>query len=82
MGLESAINQGSRTLTNVAVTLPAAPKWAQFGKTNLAATGLIIKEDSTALVLGTDVEVNYALGLVRALKGGTVAVSLAARRSS
>ena len=72
MGLESPINQGAGTLTDVALTLPAAPKWGQLGKSNLAATGLAIKEGSTALVLGTDVEVNYALGLVRALKGGAV----------
>ena len=72
MGLESPINQGAGTLADVAMTLPAHPKWAQLGKSNLAATGLAIKEGSTALVVGTDVEVNYALGLVRALKGGTV----------
>ncbi len=49
------------------------PKWAQLGKSNIASTGLAIKEGGTALVVGTDIEVNYALGLVRAIKGGSVA---------
>jgi len=72
MGQESPLNQGAGSLTDLAVTLPAHPKWAQLGKSNIVATGLAIKEGSTALVLGVDVEVNYALGLVRALKGGSV----------
>ncbi|MFM5495581.1 hypothetical protein ACET9I_03255 [Aeromonas veronii] len=73
MGLESPINQGAGTLTDLPVVLPAWPKWAQLGKSNIAATGLAIKEGATALVVGTDIEVNYALGLVRAIKGGSVA---------
>ncbi|MDD9308391.1 hypothetical protein V6S06_14020 [Aeromonas hydrophila] len=73
MGLESPINQGAGTLTDVALTLPAHPKWANLGKTNLSATGLVVKEGSTPLVLGTDFEINYALGLLRATKAGTVA---------
>lgn len=73
MGLESPINQGAGALTDLPVTLPAWPKWAQLGKSNIAATGLAIKEGAKALVVGTDIEVNYALGLVRAIKGGSVA---------
>ncbi|HIC8859635.1 hypothetical protein E5E96_20910 [Aeromonas sp. 1805] len=73
MGLESPINQGAGTLTDVALTLPAHPKWVSLGKTNLSATGLAVKEGTTPLVLGTDFEINYALGLLRATKGGAVA---------
>lgn len=74
MGLESPINQGAGTLTEMALTLPAHPKWltlpahpkwVSLGKTNLSATGLVVKEGATALVLGTDFEINYALGLLR-----------------
>ncbi|MFQ2387285.1 hypothetical protein ACK32P_04270 [Aeromonas dhakensis] len=72
MGLESPINQGAGTLTDVALTLPAHPKWMSLGKTNLSATGLEVKEGSTPLVLGTDFEINYALGLLRATKAGAV----------
>jgi len=73
MGLESPINQGAGTLTEVALTLPAHPKWVSLSKTNLSATGLVVKEGATALVLGTDFEINYALGLLRATKVGAVA---------
>lgn len=67
------INQGSGTLTDAAVTLPAYPKWTSLGKTNVAATGLTVTEGVTPLVLGTDFEINYALGLIRAKAGGAVA---------
>lgn len=73
MGLESPINQGAGTLTEVPVTLLAHPKWVSLGKTNLSATGLVVKEGATSLVLGTDFEINYALGLLRATKAGAVA---------
>ena len=73
MWLESPINQGAGTLTEMALTLPAHPKWVSLGKTNLSATGLAVKEGATALVLGTDFEINYALGLLRATKAGAVA---------
>ena len=36
MGLESPINQGAGTLTEVPVTLLAHPKWVSLGKTNLS----------------------------------------------
>ncbi|MFQ2705200.1 hypothetical protein ACK3ZF_20155 [Aeromonas caviae] len=73
MGLESPINQGAGTLTDLPVTLLAHPKWVSLGKTNLSATGLVVKEGVTPLVLGTDFEINYALGLLRATKAGAVA---------
>ncbi|MNX77670.1 hypothetical protein D3C86_1092200 [compost metagenome] len=55
----------------MALTLPAHPKWVSLGKTNLSATGLVVKEGATALVLGTDFEINYALGLLRATNAVT-----------
>ncbi|MGY4106188.1 hypothetical protein [Aeromonas encheleia] len=47
MGLESPINQGAGTLTEMALTLPAHPKWVSLGKTNLSATGLVVKAKLT-----------------------------------
>lgn len=69
----TTINQGSGTLTDAAYTVPAYPKWISLGKTNLASTGLTVNEGATPLVLGTDFEINYALGLLRAKSGGALA---------
>nr|WP_321150006.1 hypothetical protein [Aeromonas jandaei] len=73
MGLESPINQGAETLIDLPVVLPVWPKWAPFGKSNITSTGLAIKEGAKVLVVGTDIEVNYALGLVWAVKGSSAA---------
>lgn len=73
MAEAASINQGSGSLTSVEVVLPAYPKWVSLGKTNIAATGLSVKEGLTDLTLGTDFEINYALGLIRAKSGGAVA---------
>ena len=72
MGDTEAVNQGSGNLTDVALTLPANQKWAQLDQQNFATNGFVVKNGSDELVNGTDYEVNYALGLVRALKGGAV----------
>lgn len=67
------INQGSGTLTNLAIALPAYPKWVSLTKTNIAAAALAVKLGATSLVLGTDFEINYSLGLIRAKAGSQVA---------
>ncbi|QRK80184.1 hypothetical protein [Shewanella sp. LZH-2] len=72
LGDTQVVNSGSGTLTDEAVTLPDNQRWVQLPKTNFATLGFAVKKDATTLVLGTDYEVNYALGLVRALKGGAV----------
>lgn len=72
LGDTQVVNSGSGTLTDEAVTLPDNQRWVQLPKTNFATLGFTVKKDATTLVLGTDYEVNYALGLVRALKGGAV----------
>jgi hypothetical protein len=72
MGRETTINQGSGTLTDLAVTLPAYPKWIQLPKTNLASVGFSVKKGAAELA-ATDFEVNYALGLLRATAAGTIA---------
>lgn len=72
LGDTQVLNTGSGTLTDVAVTLPTNQRWVQLPETNFATLGFAVKKDAATLVLGTDYEVNYALGLVRALKGGAV----------
>jgi len=72
LGDTQVVNSGSGTLTDEAVTLPDNQRWVQLPKTNFATLGFAVKKDAATLVLGTDYEVNYALGLVRALKGGAV----------
>ncbi|MCG9722111.1 hypothetical protein [Shewanella sp. Isolate7] len=72
LGDTQVINSGSGTLTDEAVTLPANQKWVQLPNSNFAEVGFEVKKDAATLVLGTDYEVNYALGLVRSVKGGAV----------
>ena len=73
MGEQVTINQGAGTKADLAVTLPAYPAWADLPNTNLASEGLTATGPSAApLGVGVDVEVNYALGLIRATKGGAV----------
>lgn len=72
LGDTQVVNSGSGTLTDEAVTLPTNQRWVQLPETNFATIGFAVKKDAATLVLGTDYEVNYALGLVRALKGGAV----------
>ncbi|MFV0597981.1 hypothetical protein [Shewanella sp.] len=72
LGDTQVVNSGSGTLTDEAVTLPTNQRWVQLPETNFATLGFAVKKDAATLVLGTDYEVNYALGLVRALKDGAV----------
>jgi hypothetical protein len=73
MGQRVTINQGSGTKTDLAVTLPAWPAWAELPNTNLASVGLTVTGPAAAsLVVGTDVEMNFAMGLIRATQGGAI----------
>lgn len=70
MGEVVNVNQASGTVTDEAKTLPANQAWLELGHTNLADTGFAVTFGGTAMVIGTDIEVNYALGLIRSIKGG------------
>lgn len=72
MGEVVTINDASGALTDHAITLPADQKWVEVGQKNFTAAGLMVKQGATELVLNTDYEFNYALGLIRAVKGGKV----------
>lgn len=72
MGDASVVNTGSGNLTDAAITLPVDQRWVSLGQKNFATDGFVVQKESTAIALGTDYEVNYALGLIRAVKGGAV----------
>lgn len=72
MGDASVVNSGSGNLTDAPFTLPDNQRWLELGQRNFATDAFVVKKDATTLTLGTDYEVNYALGLIRALKDGAV----------
>lgn len=72
MGDVSVVNTGSGNLTDAAITLPTDQSWVELGHKNFATAAFVVQKDAAALTLGTDYEVNYALGLIRAVKGGAV----------
>ncbi|MCG9761076.1 hypothetical protein CKO50_17075 [Pseudoalteromonas sp. HM-SA03] len=72
MGEVATINDASGQLTDKPVTLPADHKWVELGHKNFAEVGMDVKQGATPLTLHTDYEVNFALGLIRALPGGAV----------
>ena len=67
MGLESPINQGAGTLTELPVTLLAHPKWVSLGKTNLSATGLVVKEGAAKPSINTDAELKAVLNQAKSV---------------
>lgn len=76
-GETEAINVASATLTDKQVTV-VLDKWVEIGNKNLAAGGLTVKNSagSTTYVLGTDYEINYRLGMIKALSGGGISAGV------
>lgn len=72
LGDLETINQGSGTVTDTAVTLPADNKWLKLPHGNLAegATAKLASDDSA--ISPAAYEVNYALGLVRSIPDGAL----------
>lgn len=64
------VDQASETFTALAITLKGT-NWTEIGHRNIAS-GLTVTHNTTTLVEGTDYEINYRLGLIRALKGGSL----------
>lgn len=73
LGTSAAINQGSGTISNEAITAKL-DKWVPLSKQNFATAGFVVTNSAGGItyVLGTDYEVNYALGWVKALSGGAI----------
>lgn len=73
-GTASVLNQGSGSATDEAVTATLG-KWVQLAHENIATAGFVVTHSTGAptYVLGEDYEVNYRLGLIRAIAGGAIA---------
>lgn len=73
-GTASVVNQGSGNITDEVVTA-ALGKWVQLAHGNVATAGFVVTNSAATVtyVLGTDYEVNYRIGLVRAIPGGAIA---------
>ena len=73
-GTSAALNQGSGTISDEVVTAKLG-KWVELSKQNIATAGFVVTNSGATVtyVLGTDYEVNYRLGMIRALTGGAIA---------
>ena len=72
LGTVENLDEGAATLTDEPVTLKGY-NWTEIGYRNLKESGFSVSESGgTSLTVGTDVEVNYRLGLIRALRGGSL----------
>lgn len=73
LGDVEAINQGSGNVTLNAITLPAGNKWLKLPQGNISATGLeLYQSDGTTLIAAAAYEINYSLGMIRTVAGGTL----------
>lgn len=72
-GTATALNQGSGTVTDEVITAVKG-KHIQLSKGNIAEAGFIVTNSAATVtyVLGTDYEVNYRLGLLHILTGGSI----------
>ena len=78
MGEQVALNQGAGTVTDEATTAQLG-KWVQLSRQNLTTAGFALTNGAgtTTYALGTDYEVNYRLGMYRALATGAIPEGLA-----
>ncbi len=76
-GVVQALTQGSATVVDEAKSIgPGA--WTKLANRNIATAGLSVNNaatPSTVYVLGTDYEINYSRGELRALAGGAISTS-------
>lgn len=77
MGTSAALSQSAGTIGAGAKITARQGMWVPVGFRNLTAAGFAVTEDTDTTpdtyVLGTDYEVNWRLGTVRALPGGAIA---------
>lgn len=73
LGDQQVINQGSGTITDEPIVAKLGV-WVSLSKQNFATAGFAVKHSTgtPTYVLGTDYEVNYRLGMVKALPGGAI----------
>lgn len=78
MGTTTTINQGSGTIAS-GTPIQVAPKigeWVEMPHQNWATAAFVVADDGTPYVLGTDYDVNYRLGWLRAIPGSALATAI------
>ena len=68
LGEMEEINTSGETFTATEVTLKGY-NWTPIGERSLKEEGFTVEKDATELTRGVDYEVNWAMGLIRAIKG-------------
>ncbi|MDP2262679.1 MAG: hypothetical protein Q8K24_05920 [Hydrogenophaga sp.] len=73
LGTKTAINVAGGAFADLPVTA-AVGAWADIGRMNVVPAGLAVRNEAgtTTYALGTDYEINYRLGTIRALAGGAI----------
>lgn len=73
LGTQSPINMGAGTLVDKEV-VTKLDAWSEIGHMNIMTANLVVTNvsQSTTYVLGTDYEVNYRLGMIKALSSGSI----------
>jgi len=72
MGEVADINFAAGTLADEPITMPNHQGWIETGAKNFT-DDVVVKQAANELVLGKDYEFNFALGLIRSIKGGALA---------
>lgn len=73
LGDTAAYTQEAGTLTTKEIEIKKVGNWFRIGFRNISDTGFaVVDSTDTSLTAGTDFEVNYSAGLIRALNGGGV----------
>lgn len=76
LGNVTAINTAGATVTDENVVLASADlgEWVLLANRNLNAASVVVQDvtDTTTYVEDTDYEINYRLGLIRAIVGGAI----------
>jgi hypothetical protein len=74
MGTSSSLNEGAHTVAAEDATAHL-DKWVELAHRNVTASSVVVKDAATGLITyveNTDYEINYALGLFRAIPAGAV----------
>lgn len=73
MGSHSVLSAGAGTVTDESITAQL-DKWVELAQRNLTDGSVVLTTDpaGTTYVEGTDYEVNYALGMIRAIPTGNI----------
>ncbi|PPC77937.1 hypothetical protein C4K68_07780 [Pokkaliibacter plantistimulans] len=72
-GIVERVNTGSGTVSDEAVTIYPNGRWAKLAQTNIAGEGitLTLASDNSEVPVGS-YEIDYSLGMIRAIAGGTL----------